>query len=158
MNGVNDRFSCVVRQLRHERGWSQEHLAERANLNRSYVGEIERGQARRETLRHHQGPTAIDQRHAVGKFVIVRGNACFAVGRDMDGALQAHRARWASFHARSWVSVPTQSVQALWYAEMAKLGSAVRAASGMDSVVVVPSTTSTTRASRPESGAGCCWS
>lgn len=43
MNGLNDRFSCVVRQLRHERGWSQEHLAERANLNRSYVGEIERG-------------------------------------------------------------------------------------------------------------------
>lgn len=50
-----------------------------------------------------------------------------AVERDMDGALQAHRARWASFHSRSWVSVPTPSVEALWCAEMAKLGSAVRA-------------------------------
>jgi transcriptional regulator with XRE-family HTH domain len=43
MNGLNDRFPCVVRQLRHERGWSQERLAEQADLNRSYVGEIERG-------------------------------------------------------------------------------------------------------------------
>jgi len=33
MNGLNDRFPCVVRQLRHERGWSQERLAEQADLN-----------------------------------------------------------------------------------------------------------------------------
>jgi len=45
MNNLSDRFPWVVRQLRHERGWSQERLAERANLNRSYVGEIERGLA-----------------------------------------------------------------------------------------------------------------
>ena len=45
MNGLNERFPSIVRQLRHERGWSQERLAERANLNRSYVGEIERGLA-----------------------------------------------------------------------------------------------------------------
>jgi len=35
-------FGEVVRRLRTERGWSQERLAERADLNRSYVGEIER--------------------------------------------------------------------------------------------------------------------
>ena len=29
--------------MREARGWSQEALAEKANLNRSYVGEIERG-------------------------------------------------------------------------------------------------------------------
>jgi transcriptional regulator with XRE-family HTH domain len=36
-------FGIGVRQLRRERGWSQERLAENSNLNRSYIGEIERG-------------------------------------------------------------------------------------------------------------------
>ncbi|WP_426210064.1 helix-turn-helix domain-containing protein [Massilia sp. TWP1-3-3] len=36
-------FGIGVRQLREARGWSQERLAEQANLNRSFVGEIERG-------------------------------------------------------------------------------------------------------------------
>ncbi|MCU4120037.1 multiprotein-bridging factor 1 family protein [Variovorax sp. N23] len=36
-------FGIAVRQLREVRGWSQEELAERSNLNRSYVGEVERG-------------------------------------------------------------------------------------------------------------------
>ena len=50
-----------------------------------------------------------------------------AVAHDPEGALEAHQRRWQSFHARSWISVPTESVEALWFAEMAKLGSAVRA-------------------------------
>ena len=37
-------FGVTVRRLREARNWSQEQLAEHANLNRSYVGEIERGQ------------------------------------------------------------------------------------------------------------------
>ncbi len=37
-----ERFGGVVRQLREARGWSQERLAGRAELNRSYMGEIER--------------------------------------------------------------------------------------------------------------------
>jgi XRE family transcriptional regulator, regulator of sulfur utilization len=45
MQPVNDRLGGIVRQLREARGWSQEKLAERADLNRSYLGEIERGQA-----------------------------------------------------------------------------------------------------------------
>lgn len=36
-------FGTGVRRLREERQWSQEQLAEFADLNRSYVGEIERG-------------------------------------------------------------------------------------------------------------------
>jgi ribosome-binding protein aMBF1 (putative translation factor) len=36
-------FGVTVRQLREGKGWSQEELSERSDLNRSYVGEIERG-------------------------------------------------------------------------------------------------------------------
>ncbi len=39
---VARRFGHAVRQLRVQRGWSQESLAARAELNRSYMGEIER--------------------------------------------------------------------------------------------------------------------
>lgn len=42
MNDPVPRFGRVVRQLRERRGWSQERLAHRADLNRSYMGEIER--------------------------------------------------------------------------------------------------------------------
>lgn len=37
------RFGLVVRAARRRQGWSQEAFAERADLNRSYLGEIERG-------------------------------------------------------------------------------------------------------------------
>jgi XRE family transcriptional regulator, regulator of sulfur utilization len=36
------RFGRIVRELREARGWSQQRLAERAELNRSYMGEVER--------------------------------------------------------------------------------------------------------------------
>jgi transcriptional regulator with XRE-family HTH domain len=36
-------FGLGVRKLREAQGWSQERLAEHSNLNRTYVGEIERG-------------------------------------------------------------------------------------------------------------------
>ncbi|MGC4403823.1 helix-turn-helix domain-containing protein [Methyloversatilis sp. MC4-4] len=39
------RFGRAVRRTRELRGWSQEVLAERAELNRSYLGEVERGSA-----------------------------------------------------------------------------------------------------------------
>jgi transcriptional regulator with XRE-family HTH domain len=45
MSPLVSSFGTAVRQLRERRGWSQEALAERADLNRSYVGELERGQA-----------------------------------------------------------------------------------------------------------------
>ncbi|RIX77067.1 helix-turn-helix domain-containing protein [Acidovorax cavernicola] len=43
MKGFVEDFGVTVRQLREGQGWSQEELAERSDLNRSYVGEIERG-------------------------------------------------------------------------------------------------------------------
>lgn len=36
-------FGARVRELRTERGWSQEDFAHRANLDRTYVSGIERG-------------------------------------------------------------------------------------------------------------------
>ena len=43
MKAFVEDFGVIVRQLREGQGWSQEQLAERPDLNRSYVGEIERG-------------------------------------------------------------------------------------------------------------------
>lgn len=40
---IGIRFGRAVRRLREQRGWSQEQLAGRAELNRSYLGEVERG-------------------------------------------------------------------------------------------------------------------
>jgi transcriptional regulator with XRE-family HTH domain len=36
-------FGAIVRELREARGWTQEHLAERAEMNASYLGFVERG-------------------------------------------------------------------------------------------------------------------
>ena len=43
-NDIRIRFGARVRQLRNERGWSQEHFADLAGLHRTYVGAIERGE------------------------------------------------------------------------------------------------------------------
>lgn len=45
MTCLTKHFGATLRQFRERRGWSQEMLAEQADLNRSYVGELERGQA-----------------------------------------------------------------------------------------------------------------
>ena len=45
MIAIAIKFGLVVRASRESRGLSQEALAELANLNRSYLGEIERGVA-----------------------------------------------------------------------------------------------------------------
>lgn len=40
---LSNRFGITIRQAREKFDWTQEILADRANLNRSYLGEIERG-------------------------------------------------------------------------------------------------------------------
>jgi transcriptional regulator with XRE-family HTH domain len=43
-DNIRSRFGARVRQLRNERGWSQEAFANRACLHRTYIGSIERGE------------------------------------------------------------------------------------------------------------------
>lgn len=43
-SGVSLRFGGKLRKLRRERGISQEELAGRAGLHRTYVSSVERGQ------------------------------------------------------------------------------------------------------------------
>ena len=45
MRELCESFGQTVRELREAQRWSQEILAEKAALNRSYVGEVERGKA-----------------------------------------------------------------------------------------------------------------
>ena len=45
MSDMGTRFGAAVRRLREAKGWSQEELAGQAELNRSYMGEIERATA-----------------------------------------------------------------------------------------------------------------
>ena len=45
MSLLVQQFGLAVRQLREKRGWTQEELAEQADINRSYLGEIERASA-----------------------------------------------------------------------------------------------------------------
>lgn len=43
MSSLEQNFGQVIRAARRRRRWSQEQLAQAADLNRSYLGEIERG-------------------------------------------------------------------------------------------------------------------
>jgi len=45
MTAIGIRIGRVIRKQRKRRGLSQESLAALANINRSYLGEIERGSA-----------------------------------------------------------------------------------------------------------------
>ena len=42
---ITVQFGLTLRRQRDQRRWSQERLAAAANLNRTYVGELERGEA-----------------------------------------------------------------------------------------------------------------
>lgn len=44
MDDIRKRFGERIRQLRNDRGWSQEELADRAGLHRTYIGSVERGE------------------------------------------------------------------------------------------------------------------
>jgi len=41
---INKRVGLKIRRLREQKGWSQEFLADEADLHRAYIGQIERGE------------------------------------------------------------------------------------------------------------------
>jgi transcriptional regulator with XRE-family HTH domain len=41
---INKRVGMRIRKLREQKGWSQEFLADEADLHRAYIGQIERGE------------------------------------------------------------------------------------------------------------------
>jgi transcriptional regulator with XRE-family HTH domain len=45
MADLKDVVAVNVRRLRHDKGWTQEDLADRVGLSARYVGQIERAQA-----------------------------------------------------------------------------------------------------------------
>ena len=44
MLSLQQTFGNRLREIRTERGWSQEHFADTCHLHRSHMGEIERGE------------------------------------------------------------------------------------------------------------------
>lgn len=41
---VRSKFGKRIRELRLQKGWSQEELADKVGLHRTYIGTIERGE------------------------------------------------------------------------------------------------------------------
>jgi transcriptional regulator with XRE-family HTH domain len=44
MHDIRKLFGERIRALRNDQGWSQEELADRAHLHRTYIGSVERGE------------------------------------------------------------------------------------------------------------------
>jgi len=44
VSSLRKNFGKKIRQLRQEKGWSQEELGEKAKLHRTYIGMIERAE------------------------------------------------------------------------------------------------------------------
>jgi len=44
MDDLKDILAVNLRRLRHERGWTQEELADRVGISSRYLGQIERAQ------------------------------------------------------------------------------------------------------------------
>jgi len=41
---IRNKFGKQIRNLRRDRGWSQEDLADNSGVHRTYIGAIERGE------------------------------------------------------------------------------------------------------------------
>ena len=66
-----------------------------------------------------------DQAAAVAETIVAAIGDGLETPETLETILAAHDEHWLDFHSRSWISVPDRAIESLWYAEMAKLGSAV---------------------------------
>lgn len=41
---IKEKFGSKIKELRHKKGWSQEFLAHKAELDRTYIPSIEKGE------------------------------------------------------------------------------------------------------------------
>lgn len=81
MSEIRRRLGESVRALRLARGWTQEHLGERASLSYKFIGEIERGQGNPsiDTLERLSGALAVDVTDLFG--LNARRDGVFEVNR-----------------------------------------------------------------------------
>ena len=81
MSEIRRRLGDSVRSLRRARGWTQEHLGERATLSYKFVGEIERG----------LGNPSIESLERLSRALAVDVTDLFGVSVRTDGTLTMQR-------------------------------------------------------------------
>jgi transcriptional regulator with XRE-family HTH domain len=104
MTALVRNFGAAVRAQREAHAWSQEQLAEHAGLNRSYVGEIERGTAIASIV-------TVELARAFGAHLDVAGRAAHRFQRACSRriAVRPHLRQPSDFH-RPWPAGGVASV------------------------------------------------
>ena len=95
--GLQKQLGLRIRELRKRRKWSQEAFADLCELDRTYVGSVERGE-RNVTLNSLQDSVEDARGNAIGT---VQGTRCLTVNRrtgarpsrEADGDRPSHPAR-----------------------------------------------------------------
>lgn len=60
MKDTLKKFGAAIRSSRKTKGWSQEELAERSGLDRTYIGSVERGERNISLLNIEKIASALD--------------------------------------------------------------------------------------------------
>ena len=60
MTDVKSGLGCVIKQLRRQRGLTQDELAEKASLHRTYLSDVERGTRNLSILSLHRISAALE--------------------------------------------------------------------------------------------------
>ena len=81
MADLKEIVAINVRRLRHDRGWTQEDLADRVGLSARYVGQIERAQASMTITVLGRIANALEVEAANWSYVLGAGNDCSSLLR-----------------------------------------------------------------------------